>query len=111
MFGRDWKHGLATVVAVNIPSRGRITPHLVADIEPEDGSPRFRAKFSVSFLNDGDMVALTPDVGQRVPVRFTDADHVKLDIKAMKAEDQQARKADLEALDALAEMPVDSPPG
>jgi hypothetical protein len=81
-------------------------PHLVADVEPEDGSERFRANFTVSFINDGDMVALTPDVGQRVPVRFIDANHVKLDIKAMKVEQRNAQKSDLAALDALAREPV-----
>src|SRR5260370_8027880 len=110
MLGRKWEPGEATIVArKQDESSGAMrgdsrTYEFVADVQPTDGSPAFRATFRRPAIDL--KVFHAPEVGQVVHVKFDPKSHkVQFDDPPLRDRDSttRAHAADLPAI-------ADAPP-
>jgi hypothetical protein len=118
MFKIGWKQGQATVVArathegqyrkgVNSYAPTGLYLHVydyIADVEPDDGSPAFRARFVEMFESDTER---RPLVGETARVKFNPKNQeTAFDRDALWKEAKAAKGADRESFDSIAEAPV-----
>ena len=123
MFKIGWQHGQATVIArethegqyrrgINIYAPTGLYHHVydyIADVEPDDGSPAFRAKFIEMFQSDTDR---RPLPGERARVKFNPKTHeAAFDREALWKEAKAEKQAGSERFDAMADAPVGTSAG
>ncbi len=121
MFKIGWKQGQATVIArethegqyrrgINVYAPTGPYHHVydyIADVEPDDGSPAFRAKFIEMFRGDTDR---RPLVGEKAQVKFNPKTQETLfDRDALWKEAKAEKQAGREKFDSIAEAPVGTP--
>ena len=121
MFKIGWKQGQATVIArethegqyrrgINVYAPTGQYHHIydyIADVEPDDGSPAFRAKFIEMFKSDVDR---RPLVGEKAQVKFNPKTQETLfDRDVLWKEAKAEKQAGDEKFDSIAEAPVGTP--
>jgi hypothetical protein len=118
VFKIGWKQGQATVVArethegqyrrgVNSYAPTGLYHHVydyIADVEPDDGSPAFRARFIEMFESDTER---RPLVGETARVKFNPKNQeTAFDRDALWKEAKAAKRADQTSFDSIAADPV-----
>jgi hypothetical protein len=121
VFKIGWKPGQATVIArethegqyrrgINIYAPTGLYHHVydyIADVEPDDGSPAFRAKFVEMFESDTDR---RPLPGEKAQVKFNPKTHeTAFDRDVLWEEAKAEKRAGSESFDSTAEAPVGTP--
>ena len=123
MFKIGWKQGQATVIArethegqyrrgINIYAPTGLYHHVydyIADVEPDDGSPAFRAKFIEMFQSDTDR---RPLPGEKARVKFNPkTQETAFDRDALWKEAKAEKQAGNERFDSIADAPAGTPAG
>ncbi len=121
MFKIGWKQGQATVIArdthdgqirrgINFYAPTGLYHHVydyIVDVEPDDGSPAFRAKFIELFQSDTDR---RPLPGEKAQVKFNPkTQETAFDRDALWEEAKAEKQAGAEKLDSIAEAPAGTP--
>jgi hypothetical protein len=121
MFKIGWKQVQATVIArethegqyrrgINIYAPTGLYHHVydyIADVEPDDGSPAFRAKFVEMFKSDTDR---RPLPGEKAQVKFNPkTQETAFDRDALWKEAKAEKQAGNERFDSIADAPVETP--
>jgi hypothetical protein len=123
MFKIGWKQGEATVVArethegqyrrgINSYAPTGLYHHVydyIADVEPDDGTPAFRARFVEMFESDTER---RPLVSEKARVKFNPkTEETAFDRDVLWKEAKAEKQARDEELDAIAEAPSGTPTG
>jgi hypothetical protein len=123
VFKRGWKQGEATIVArethegqyrrgINTYAPTGVYHHVydyIADVEPDDGSPAFRARFVEMFESDTER---RPLVGQTARVKYNPkTEETAFDRDVLWKEAKAEKRADKEGFDSIAAEPAGSPTG
>jgi hypothetical protein len=121
MFKIGWKQGQATVIArethegqyrrgINIYAPTGLYHHVydyIADVEPDDGSPAFRAKFVEMFKSDTDR---RPLPGEKAQVKFNPkTQETAFDRDVLWEEAKAEKRAGNERFDSIADAEVGTP--
>jgi len=113
MFGRGWEPAQATILAVKFNAgptgshSSGIRAEFVADVQPESGTPAFRATFKQPF-NKANFHR--PDVGQFVQVKFdAKSKEVKFDLSDPANRRDAAETREQDEFDAIAKAPPGTP--
>ena len=118
MFGRSWKPGRATIVAMKeVGHSGHDaytgaelhTYEFVADVQPDGGGPVFRTVLHEPF---NELHWRQPRIGQVVPVKCKPKhEKAKFDTRALADRDRAEKKAEKAAADAQFEAAAGGAPG
>ena len=123
MFKIGWKTGKATIVArqthegvyrkgINTYAPDGLYHHVydyIADVQPDDGSPAFRAEFVEMFKSDTDR---RPLVSEEARVKFNPkTQETRFDRDVLWEEAKAAKQADRGKFDSIADAPAGTPTG